>query len=202
MFHITCLARQLYETINGGTSFTAPTFSTLNQNLDYARLNPLSEHATIKFLSSLYLVHSVASLLLDRVDAVITSATNDRTPFLIDSNKNERGARAAAYGAIVGFTDLVLPFYRELEHRSATVEPRVRRRMQLLRTQAHELATLGARAFARAIRFLPPIHYAPEHARSVYAWAEFYAAEVDLGPDCARDLETCVCPLFLQLILT
>ncbi|KAJ7115414.1 hypothetical protein C8R44DRAFT_223654 [Mycena epipterygia] len=174
MFHITCLARQLYETING----------------DYARLNPLSEHATIKFLSSLFLIHSVLSMLLDRVDAVITSATDDRTPFLIDGNKNERVARAAAYGAIVGFTDLVLPFYRELEYRSATGEPRVRERIQLLRTQAYELATLGARAFARAIRFLPPIHYAPEHARSVYAWAEFYAAEEDLGPDRARDLET------------
>lgn len=68
--------------------------------------------------------------------------------------------------------------------------------MQLLRTQAHELATLSARALVHAIRVLPPIHYAPEHASSVYAWAEFYAAEADLGPDRARDLETCVrrCP--------
>ncbi|KAJ7115425.1 hypothetical protein C8R44DRAFT_794633 [Mycena epipterygia] len=174
MFHITCLARQMYETING----------------DYARANPLSEQATIQFLSSIFLVHSVLSLLLDRVDAAITSATNDRTPFLLDDANVDRIARTCAYGATLGFTELILPFYHELEQRSAVEEPRVRERMQLLRTQAHQLAMLGARAFVRTIRLLPAIHYTPVYWRHVYAWAEFCAAETDHGPEHTRDLET------------
>ncbi|KAJ7115424.1 hypothetical protein C8R44DRAFT_794631 [Mycena epipterygia] len=174
MFHITCLARQMYETING----------------DYARLNNLSEQATLKLLSSLFVVHSVLSLLLDRVDAAITSVTNDRTPFLLDGTNVDRIARACAYGATLGFTELVLPFYRELEQRSTVGEPRMRERMQLLRTQAHQLATLGARAFVRTIRLLPAIHYTFGQWRSVYAWAEFCATEMDRGPERIRDLET------------
>ncbi|KAJ7115415.1 hypothetical protein C8R44DRAFT_223665 [Mycena epipterygia] len=182
MFHITCLARQLYETING----------------DYARLNPLSEQATIRFLSSLFLVHSILSLLVDCVEAAITSATNDRTPFLLDGTDADRIARVCAYAATLGFTGLVLPFYQELELRGAVEDPRMRERMQLLRTQAHQLATLGARAFVRIIRLLPAIHHTPEHWRHVYAWGEFCAAETDRGPERTRDLETLVNELKLM----
>ncbi|KAJ7115421.1 hypothetical protein C8R44DRAFT_880722 [Mycena epipterygia] len=182
MFHITCLARQLYETING----------------DHARRKPLSEHATLKFLSSLHLIYTVLWVLLDRVDEAITSATTDGTTFLFNGPNIDRLARTSAYGVIVGFTELALPFYLELKHRCAAEEPRRSERMELLRKQAHDLATLAARAFVRAIRFLPPIHYIPELGSSVYGWADFYATEADPGPECARDLEILVNELRLM----
>ncbi|KAJ6555031.1 hypothetical protein DFH09DRAFT_1166154 [Mycena vulgaris] len=175
LFHVTCLARQLSETING----------------DYPRLNPLSESAAIQFLSALSLLHSVLSLLLDRVDAALTSHANTASPFLLDPANQDSVARACAYGVILSFTNLVLAFHHELEHRATNADaaaPRTRERISLLRGQAHEMAALGAHEFARAVRYLPTIHYAPVYWHSVYAWAEFCAAQPDVVP--AEDLQT------------
>ncbi|KAJ7119730.1 hypothetical protein C8R44DRAFT_982384 [Mycena epipterygia] len=182
MFHVTCLARQLSEKING----------------DYPRLSPLSEAAVIEFLSALSLLHSILSLMLDRIDTVISSATSrnrsqNQAIFLGDSPNIESIARACAYGAIVGFTGLVLPFYRELELRGtddAQQNLRTRERMRVLRTQVHEMTTVGGRALARGLRYLPTIHYTPVLWSNLYQWAEFCADEADATPECARDLQT------------
>ncbi|KAJ6589264.1 hypothetical protein B0H19DRAFT_234778 [Mycena capillaripes] len=182
LFHVTSLARQLSETIAG----------------DYARVSPLSEGAVIKFLSSLSLLHSVLSLLLDQVDAAITSATDNQSPFILEDTNVDVVARACAYAAVFGFTGLVLPFYRELEHRENTEHTvqsqRTRDRLRLIRMQAHEMTIMGARELARSLRYLPKIHYTPVHWATISDWAEFCADEADSGAvltlEASRDLET------------
>ncbi|KAF7334474.1 Zn(2)-C6 fungal-type domain-containing protein [Mycena venus] len=181
LFHVTDLARQLSEQIAG----------------DYARVNPLSEGAVIKFLSSLSLMHSVLSLLLDRVDAAITSATDNDSPFILEDTNVDVVARACAYTAAFGFTGLVLPFYRELEYREnsdVVQNQRTRDRLRLLRAQAHEMTVQGARELVRSLRYLPKIHYTPVHWATISAWAEFCVQEAESGtavsPESARDLET------------
>ncbi|KAJ6589263.1 hypothetical protein B0H19DRAFT_1103458 [Mycena capillaripes] len=175
--HVINMSRQLSETIAG----------------DYARLNPLSEGAVINYLSSLSLMHSVLSLLLDHVDRAITAEFDTDSPVILDDM-----ARTCAYGAIFGFTGLILPFYRELEYRETSdcAEQRqcTQDRLRFLRAQAHEMAVAGARQLARAIRYLPKVHYIPVHWSTIYAWGEFCAEEVESGvplsPEFARDLET------------
>ncbi|KAJ7032820.1 hypothetical protein C8F04DRAFT_1396463, partial [Mycena alexandri] len=107
-------------------------------------LSQLSEGAVIKFLSPLALIHSVLSLLLERVDAAITSATETRSPFILEGAGVDVVARASAYAVVFGFTGLVLPFYRELLYRegcaSEVQNQRTRDRLRLLRVQAHEMA--------------------------------------------------------------
>ncbi|KAJ6465394.1 hypothetical protein C8R45DRAFT_1079891, partial [Mycena sanguinolenta] len=118
-FHGACLARQLYLEING----------------DYPRLNPLSESAVVKFLSSLTLLHSILSLLLARVDSAIGPPPHTRTPVRYDDQSVESAARTCGYGLIIGFVGLVLPFHRELERRCDDEgDPRTRERMRLFRT--------------------------------------------------------------------
>ncbi|KAF8166880.1 hypothetical protein K438DRAFT_1983927 [Mycena galopus ATCC 62051] len=173
-FLVVCLARQLFVEING----------------DYPRLNPLSEAAVIKFLSALNLLHSIASLLLARVDAAIEPSAHDCAPFRYEGN-NDTTATAHAVcgcGIIVGFVGLVLLFYCELQLRGDEGEPSAQcERMQLVRTQAREIAILGAHELARALRYLPPLRYTPLNWRIVYPWAEFCVENV---PENLEDLET------------
>ncbi|KAJ7264501.1 hypothetical protein B0H12DRAFT_1321427 [Mycena haematopus] len=156
-FHVICLARQLYLDING----------------DYPRLNPLSEAAVIKFLSSLSLLHSAASLLLARVDAEIGPSPCPRSPIRYEGRSVDAITRSCGYGVIAGFVSLVLPFYRELELRGDEGEPRTRERLRLFRMQAREIAVLGLHELARALRYLPHLHYTPVNWRIIYPWAEF-----------------------------
>ncbi|KAJ6472670.1 hypothetical protein C8R47DRAFT_1145805 [Mycena vitilis] len=177
LYHIINMARQLSDTIAG----------------DYARLSPLSEGAVINFMSCLSLMHSVLSLLLDHLDRSIGAGLKHDYPFVFDI------LPTYAYIAIFGFTGLVLPFYRELEYRETRNDhaeqcPSLQDRLRFLRLQAHEIAILGAREQARAIRYLPRIHYMPVHWSTIHAWAEFFAEEVETGaqisPEFAQDLET------------
>ncbi|KAJ7820335.1 hypothetical protein B0H14DRAFT_3147137 [Mycena olivaceomarginata] len=182
LFHVTYLARELSEKIAG----------------DYARVNPLSEGAVIKFLFSLSLMHSVLSLLLDRIDAAITSATANDSPFILEDTNMDVVARACAYAVAFGFTGLVLPFYRELEHRENSENKiqnqRTHDRLRLLRAQAHDMAVQGAREVVRSLRYLPKIHYTPVHWATISSWAEFCAEMAESGtalsPESALDLET------------
>ncbi|KAF7342336.1 Zn(2)-C6 fungal-type domain-containing protein [Mycena venus] len=171
--HVVSLARQLSETING----------------EYARLNPLSEAAVIKFLSSLTHLHSIASLLLTRVDASVGATPDDRMPMRYEDGTADTMARACGYGVVIGFISLVLPFYRELELRGDEGEPRTRERMRLFRMQARDIAVLGLHELARALRYLPSLHYTPLNWRIIYPWAEFCA---ERAPDGVADLETIV----------
>ncbi|KAJ7776857.1 hypothetical protein DFH07DRAFT_1056542 [Mycena maculata] len=180
MFRISCLARQLSDTING----------------DYARVNPLSEAAAIRFLSALSLLHSIVCLLLDRVDAAITAAAADRLPFHLVGSDTQAMARTSAYGIGLSFASLVLPFYRELAQR-AIPDERARGRIQVLCVQARQMALLAAHELARALRYLPALHYMPLLAAMIISWAEFCVEEVEadggrayITPDMAKDLET------------
>ncbi|KAF7354358.1 Zn(2)-C6 fungal-type domain-containing protein [Mycena venus] len=157
LFHFTTLARHL-DGIAG----------------DFARTRPLNEGAILNLLKSLSTMHSIISLLLDRIERA--------------------GAPAVSAS----------PFYRELQYREnssncPSPNPRVRERLATLRTQAHELVVLGQRELARGIRRLPKIHYLPAHGETIRAWAEFAAEEADahahgdaspLSAEVARDLET------------
>ncbi|KAF8209199.1 hypothetical protein K438DRAFT_1960932 [Mycena galopus ATCC 62051] len=172
LFHVICLARQLFLEING----------------DYPRLSPLSEAAVIRFLSALNLLHSIVSLLLARVDGAIELSAHDRAPLRLEDDCDTHEA-ARACGLIIGFISLVLPFYRELELRGDEGEPCARRaRMQLFRTQARDIAVQGLHELARALRYLLPLHCAPFVWRLViYPWAEFYLKS---APENIEDLET------------
>ncbi|KAK7018460.1 Zn(2)-C6 fungal-type domain-containing protein [Favolaschia claudopus] len=168
LLHVTSLARELSEKIAG----------------DYARVNPVSEAAVIKFLSSLTLLHSVLSLLLDRVDTAITSAIANDSPFILEDTNTDAVARACAYTLAFGFTGLILPFYRELEYREnlETIHNQgTRERLGLLRAQARELTVRGARVLVRSLRYLPKIHYTPVHWATISAWAEFCVDYVESG---------------------
>ncbi|KAK7017609.1 Zn(2)-C6 fungal-type domain-containing protein [Favolaschia claudopus] len=168
LLHVTSLARELSEKIAG----------------DYARVNPVSEAAVIKFLSSLTLLHSVLSLLLDRVDTAITSAIANDSPFILEDTNTDAVARACAYTLAFGFTGLILPFYRELEYREnlETIHNQsTRERLGLFRAQARELTVRGARVLVRSLRYLPKIHYTPVHWATISAWAEFCVDHVESG---------------------
>ncbi|KAJ7119728.1 hypothetical protein C8R44DRAFT_878130 [Mycena epipterygia] len=128
-----------------------------------------------------------------QVVALGYSRTRQYSSGIAPTSRALRAPAPTPYGAIVGFTGLVLPFYRELELRGtddAQQNPRTRERMRMLRTQAHEMAVLGGRGLARGLRYLSRIHYTPVLWSNLYQWAEFCADEADATPECARDLQT------------
>ncbi|KAJ7688867.1 hypothetical protein B0H17DRAFT_1067735 [Mycena rosella] len=187
-FQITCLARQLWETITG----------------DRARLNPISEAAIIQFLASLSLMHGILSRLLDRCDPIIifTPAPTNHNYFLGEDD-GARYRRTAA-GLIIGFTGVAFPLHLELKHRervaSATGSdspdntPHAQERMRLLRNQAREMAALGARELARGLRYLPSIHYPLITWSALRDYAQFALDQAEAAPivshDQIRDLKT------------
>ncbi|KAJ6465388.1 hypothetical protein C8R45DRAFT_1023015 [Mycena sanguinolenta] len=173
-FQTTCLARQLYLEING----------------DYARLNPLSEVAVIKFLSSLTLLHSIVSSLLARVDSAIGPPPHTRTPIRHNEQSVDFAARKCGYGIIIAFVSLVLPLHRELELRcDEEGDPRTRERMRLFRMQAREMAVTGLHELTCALRYTPPLLYTPANWRVLYPCAEFC---VEAAADNKDDLEMIV----------
>ncbi|KAJ6452235.1 hypothetical protein C8R45DRAFT_1040969 [Mycena sanguinolenta] len=184
LYHVVDLSRQLSETIAG----------------DYARLSPLSENAVLNFLTSLSLMHSVLCLLLGHVDQVLATTTPNDSPLILEDT-----ARTCAYGAIFGFIGLVFPFYRELEYRetiSGQAQRHTYNRPSFLRAQAYEMVLLGVQEMARAIRYLPKVHYTPLHWNTIYSWVEFCAEEIESGAPISqefmRDIQTIVNELKLM----
>ncbi|KAJ7074520.1 hypothetical protein C8F01DRAFT_1100739 [Mycena amicta] len=219
MYHVITLARQLSETVAG----------------DYPRLDRLSEAAVLNLTTSLTLMQSIVLILLERVDSALLSSvpakeTKTRTrqganaststrfslvqppaPSIIDNTSVEGAARAAAHSLTFGFTGLVLPLYRELEHRetsdaglisssgsmvSSSAGERTRERLRLMHVQVHEMAIGAAKLLARGFRYLPRVHYAPMRWSAMCAWAEFSVEEAEvrarqeIGEEEARDLAT------------
>ncbi|KAJ7627965.1 hypothetical protein DFH06DRAFT_1304363 [Mycena polygramma] len=174
-FHVACLARQLSETING----------------DFARLRPLSESAALKFLNSLTLLHAFASFLLARISAAIGTSNATATSRPFDDASADGIARMCAYGLAVSFAALALPFYRELnlslscpspslfhpDPARPEPEPRVAERLRAVRRQARELALEAVRELARALRWLPRVHWMPKNWHVVGPLAEFCVEE-------------------------
>ncbi|KAF8212697.1 hypothetical protein K438DRAFT_1957315 [Mycena galopus ATCC 62051] len=165
---------------------------------DCARLKPLSETAVIKFLSSLSLLRSVTLLLLSYVEVVCGSAPHDSTPIRYDDNTPATTARICGHAIVLGLASLVLPFYRELELRGEQGESLACERMRLFRMQAHQIAILTLRELARAIRYLPSLHYTRLNWRMIYPWAEFCSENV--FEDMA-DVETCVVLIIILVLV-
>ncbi|KAJ7290429.1 hypothetical protein C8J57DRAFT_1275878 [Mycena rebaudengoi] len=171
-FHITSLARQLYETIIG----------------DYARSHPLSEAAVIGFISSFTILQGILSILLEPLDAMILSS-----PPLSDAVFNgvrssaAAAARACGFGIVLGFTGLLLPFYRELERRTSAADAAVgnqysHARLLILRNQTHEMVVLSAGLFGKGVGYLPPmVHQAHTYWAALAAWAEFCLDDADVS---------------------
>ncbi|KAJ6546672.1 hypothetical protein DFH09DRAFT_1320841 [Mycena vulgaris] len=148
-FHITCLARELWETLTG----------------DRARLGPVSEGAVIQFLASLSLMHAILSRLLAQCEtALLTAHSTDGFPL----EEEKTGVlRHCACAFVVGFAGLALPLHRELESRA--LSPSIadisgscadyQGRMRLLQTQACDMAALAAHELAGLIRYLTPVHF-------------------------------------------
>ncbi|KAJ7205658.1 hypothetical protein C8J57DRAFT_369441 [Mycena rebaudengoi] len=166
-FHITSLARQLYETIIG----------------DYARSHPLSEAAVIDFISSLTTLRSIHTIILEPLDALILCS-----PPTVDATLTGVGSNLTAtcgFGIVLGFTELLLPFYRELQRRTNAANTAVGNEhshapLVLLRNQTHEMVVLAAGLFGKGLRYLPPmVHHAHTQWASLAAWAEFCLDEVD-----------------------
>ncbi|KAJ6624421.1 hypothetical protein B0H10DRAFT_738999 [Mycena sp. CBHHK59/15] len=185
-FHVTYLARQLYETISG----------------DYARLNPLSETAVTQFLASLSDMYSVLLLLLDRVDTTIRTypAAERPTGFGSLGTNMVATARACSFGYTLGFASVVIALDRELQYRDTIGRGRFSpgqhpERMSSLRKQVRDMAHLGARVFAKGLRYLPnSMPRTHMQWRVVHTWAEFCLNEADatmmLSPDDLELLET------------
>ncbi|KAJ7237045.1 hypothetical protein B0H12DRAFT_1238357 [Mycena haematopus] len=199
MFHITSLARQLWTTISG----------------DHLQSAPLSESAVMQFLSALSLTHAIVSHLLSRADTVIAASTSDAQPYAAGDDMANLGqdssnvVRGCAYGIVLGFTALSLPFYDELARRVAsedvqdtvadkrTHQPQdplrshARARMRLLVEQAHELTRLAVRALARVIRYLS-VRFVPAQRKTVCEYARFALDDTEAGlePERLQDLQT------------
>ncbi|KAJ7307656.1 hypothetical protein DFH08DRAFT_900792 [Mycena albidolilacea] len=193
LFYIVRLARQLWATIAG----------------DHLPPGPPSESATLQFLSSLSIIHTILSHLLTRADAVLaalaatTSPSDAITPLVIDNSASDASiVRGCAYGIITGFAGLALPLYRELQQRVG-VDSGDRNdlaayarneRMRLLVAQAHRLAGLGVCELARAIRYLEAVHFIPVQRRTLCNYAGFALDEAEAAavvePECVRDIKT------------
>ncbi|KAJ6521612.1 hypothetical protein DFH09DRAFT_1287089, partial [Mycena vulgaris] len=134
-FHITCLARELWETITG----------------DRARLTLISEGAAIHFLASLSLTHAILSRLLTHCETLLTAVPTTESGFLLEDDSNLIGR--CATGIVLGFAGLALSLHQELESRA--LPPSIadipgssgheQERMRLLQKQARDMAALGAR---------------------------------------------------------
>ncbi|KAF7290333.1 Zn(2)-C6 fungal-type domain-containing protein [Mycena chlorophos] len=160
LYHTTILSRQLSETIAG----------------DYPRLQPLAEAAVLKFLTSLTLLQSSLTLLIDRVEALLDTTAPygmaDRSMVLPVEGSADTNIRIAAYGLVFAFVGLALSFHHELEYRATAdttaahvvhpgVTGSVRERMGLLRGQARVLCIEGIKDLGRALVRLPRVHYGP-----------------------------------------
>ncbi|KAJ6550238.1 hypothetical protein B0H19DRAFT_1237205 [Mycena capillaripes] len=179
MAHVINMCRDLSDTIAG----------------DSARIKPLSESAVINFFSSLYLMHSTLSQILDHVDRIIATAVENNSSFVLDNIYRTHLHTLASSGLPV-----LSPFYRELDFREmdegAVQGQHIHERLRLLRIQAHEMVTLGARELAHAIRYLPEVHHIPVHWITIYEWAQFCAEDAvfsaRVSDEGARDLQTLV----------
>ncbi|KAJ7694333.1 hypothetical protein B0H17DRAFT_465505 [Mycena rosella] len=177
IFHITCLARRLWDTLTG----------------DHARLIPVTEVAVIQFLGSLTVMHAILSRLLEHVDAALSPPITQLSSQLEDL---DGPVRRGGWGIGVGFAVLVLRLHHELEYRALSTEgsAHTQERFNLLRVQTRQMAATGAREFARAIRYLPPIHYAEISWTILRDYAQFELDEAESAPvvsrDRVRDLET------------
>ncbi|KAJ7044064.1 hypothetical protein C8F04DRAFT_1071477 [Mycena alexandri] len=167
MFHVTRLARDLQENIAG----------------DYARRRPFALGAVMKFLSSLSILQSILTLVLDQLELC-----PDAELLFLDHQKpssyhEENSLRACGFAVTAGFAGLVLALRSEIKYRTTTeahtVDDRwLQERTDVLRRQVHELASFTVGMVVRAMRLLPSLpHLAHLGWIGVQDWAEFCLTE-------------------------
>ncbi|KAJ7275726.1 hypothetical protein C8J57DRAFT_1505037 [Mycena rebaudengoi] len=151
LFHVTCLTRQLHETIIG----------------DHPRLYPLSEAAVLDFtVGSLSIIQTILSLLIEQVDAaLLESLTSVNMPYNgVSTNSVDAVVRLCGFVAILGFTGILLPFYRELERR----------------INVSDNATAHIHTLAKGLGYLPrAAHMTHVLWHFLAEWAEFCLDEAD-----------------------
>jgi len=193
MFHVTTLARDLYDKIAG----------------DYARRHPLAEAAVIRFLSSLSTLQSILALVLTQLELssdgeLLFYEFPGKDPLV---RREEENLRACAFAMSVGFTSLVLALYKEIEHRVSTDQPTLQNRwhqerMGVLQRQVHEMTSLAASDVARTLQLLPSLPYlAHVEWSSIQDWIEFCLADAaatgTVEPDRVKFFETLISALKL-----
>ncbi|KAJ6450756.1 hypothetical protein C8R45DRAFT_1083833 [Mycena sanguinolenta] len=173
MFHVTRLARELYETITG----------------DFARRHPLDEGAITEFIVSLNQLHSIRSLAFDQEeqvcpgDSLVGPADHRRQGVHLNFH-------SCAYIMAFSRATLVLALHRELVRRLVLSPPLPitappaehwrAERLALLRRQVGEMADSTVDDIARSLRFLPSLpHIAHTNRGAVLGWAEFCLEEAD-----------------------
>ncbi|KAF8214414.1 hypothetical protein K438DRAFT_1955467 [Mycena galopus ATCC 62051] len=166
-FHVTRLARELYETITG----------------DFARRHPLDERAITDFIASLNHLHAIRALIFDHDEEIHPS------DILFCPTPAQRSLRlnlrSCAYIMTLSRAVLVLALHRELVRRAALAIPQsasalgngvtavdwAAERLALLRRQVQETANITMTDVARALRFMPSLPHLQRG--NVIAWAEF-----------------------------
>ncbi|KAJ7279305.1 hypothetical protein C8J57DRAFT_132202 [Mycena rebaudengoi] len=122
-------------------------------------------------MGSLSIVQTILSLLFEQIDAVVLDYSTSMV-------SNSATARQCGFAIALGFTSILLPFYRELERRinapDVATDQNTLGRLFLLCNQARNMACLGARHLAKGIGYLPPLTH-HTHTQWLYltAWAEF-----------------------------
>ncbi|KAJ6450772.1 hypothetical protein C8R45DRAFT_1042752 [Mycena sanguinolenta] len=173
MFHVTRLARELYETITG----------------DFARRHPLDECAIMKFIASLNHLHSIRSLAFDQEGQIFPG---DSLVGPADHRRRGVHLNLHSWAYVIAFSraTLVLALHRELVRRFALSPPPPKTappaehwkagRLALLRRQVGEMADSTANDIARSLRFLLSLpHIAHVNRGAVLGWAEFCLDEAD-----------------------
>ncbi|KAJ6626749.1 hypothetical protein B0H10DRAFT_2185707 [Mycena sp. CBHHK59/15] len=193
MFHVTRLARDLFENITG----------------DYARRQPLSDTAVMRFLAELTTLRRIRELVLSEFESALLhehDANGDSfatRPFFYISHHARRShganVRGSAHAMNVGYTSLVLALHEEMVFRSGQQLADcagddamwARERIALLARQVRELAQRTVRQIVRGLEHLPSLPLLTHlHAGGFHGWARL-CLEDDTDPDGAV-AETCV----------
>ncbi|KAJ7153049.1 hypothetical protein C8R43DRAFT_1187697 [Mycena crocata] len=183
-FHVTRLARQLSETITG----------------DFARRHPLNETAVNEFLSSLTLLHSIHSFVLDPEELEKYPAADPLFYLSPQMRSNHINLRACAHILTLGRATLVLALHRELSRRASlaatgTPDPWAAERLDLLSLQTREMAGFALEEVARGLQFLSSLPHITHLQRGgLIAWGQFCLEEADVvggaTPERAAVIET------------
>ncbi|KAF7336162.1 Beta-lactamase/transpeptidase-like protein [Mycena venus] len=179
VFHVTRVARQLYEEITG----------------DFARRHPLKEGSMAEVTSSLTQLHSIWSFIFEH-DEPETHPGDAFFCLSPDQRDRHLNIRACAFLMTFSRATLVLALHRELVRRAAiTISPPsstghgtgaaladlwASERLTLLRRQVKDMADATLLEVARALRSMPSLpHIAHSQRDAVIAWAEFCLDEAD-----------------------
>ncbi|KAJ6584912.1 hypothetical protein B0H19DRAFT_1107144 [Mycena capillaripes] len=175
----------------------------------YARRHPLAEASVIELLSSLSILQSILTLVLDHLQLspgaeLLFYEFPGKDPA---ARPEEDNLRACAFAMSIGFTNLVLALYQEIEHRVSAQLPTaqnrwIQERTGILQRQVHEMTGIAVVEFARSLQLLPSLpHIAHLELGSVRGWIDFCLAEAattgPVPPDRVKVFETLVSALKL-----